>query len=134
MDNELQELIEAFLCVNPEPSDKQFHMLADAVGVDHEELEAIAYRMLADEDDTLDDADEFEIHADSQDVLEDLDGDPDNMPLSDVALNDGDVTTDDLGLQEETTDDGTDVHDIGIGLMPTDSVLTDDGAPAFGGA
>src|ERR1700737_2961251 len=98
MDNELQELIEAFLCVNPEPSDKQFHMLADAVGVDHEELEAIAYRMLADEDDTLDDADEFEIHADSQDVLEDLDGDPDNMPLSDVALKDGDVTCADLCL------------------------------------
>jgi len=50
MDNaKLAHMIELFLQVNPEPSDQQFHALAQALGVDKETLEAVAYEMLGDE-------------------------------------------------------------------------------------
>lgn len=45
----LARLIELFLQMNPEPSDQQFHALAEAVGVDKETLESVAYEMLGDE-------------------------------------------------------------------------------------
>lgn len=45
----LGTLIEAFLAINPHPSDQQFHALAEAIGVDKEQLEAVAYEMLGDE-------------------------------------------------------------------------------------
>lgn len=45
----LTALIEAFLTINPEPSDQQFHALADALAVDREVLEAVSYKMLGDE-------------------------------------------------------------------------------------
>lgn len=130
----LQELVCLFLKINCEPSDAQFHALAESIAVDKEELESIAYEMLAESEDVLDDAeegydeDEFEIHADAEDIL-DGDVSPDNMSLDNVALNDGDPTVEDQGYQEETTDDGPDMHDVGVGLTTTDSddVLSDDG-------
>lgn len=125
-EQKLVALIEVFLEVNPEPSDKQFHMLAEAVSVDHEYLESIVYKLLGEvvEEDTL-------IEAADEDVVNDADIDPDMLPLDDVPMNDGDTTDDDLGFQEETNDDGPDVHDIGVGLSSGDSsdVLTDDGVP-----
>lgn len=45
-DRECVEFVVQFLRLNPEPTDKQVHELADAVGVDKEELEALIYRML----------------------------------------------------------------------------------------
>jgi len=51
----LQEMIALFLKINPEPSDQQFHSLAEACGVDKETLESISYEMLSDAEDLLDD-------------------------------------------------------------------------------
>ncbi len=136
----LQELITLFLKINPEPSDQQFHALAEAVGIDKEELESIAYSMLSEAEDLLDDEDApmvakvnaaARLHAaDAQDVLDDPTVDPDDLPLTDVALNDGDPTDDDLGMQDETFDDGYTTEDVGVGLTNNaNDVLTDDGVP-----
>lgn len=43
----LTRLIAAFLKCNPSPTDDQFHMLAEAAGIDHATLEHVAYAMLA---------------------------------------------------------------------------------------
>lgn len=43
MEEALQELIALFLKINPQPSDQQFHALAEAVGVDKETLESQAF-------------------------------------------------------------------------------------------
>lgn len=68
--------------------------------------------------------------ADSQEVLDDPTVDPDDLNLSDVALNDGDPTDDDLGQQQETFDDGYTENDVGVGLTNNaNDVLTDDGVP-----
>lgn len=72
------------------------------------------------------------ILANTQDSLENPMADPDMMNLQDIANNDGDPTDDDLGLQQETSDDGADVEDKGVGLTNTPSdVLTDDGVPDY---
>lgn len=191
---ELQELISLFLKINPEPSDQQFHALAEAVGVDKEELESVSYSMLGEAEDLLDDPLEASApstslsygdddeeggtthgcddpvipvaaksthsnndsaisrhdafipvaaalgashrlltmagETEAEDVLDNPTLDPDTLPLSDVALNDGDPTNDDLGDQEETMDDGFTAQDTGAGLVNNVSdVLTDDGIP-----
>lgn len=46
MYEQYSKLISLYLEINPEPSDAQFHALAEACGVDKETLEAVAYRML----------------------------------------------------------------------------------------
>lgn len=197
----LQELIALFLKINPQPSDQQFHALAEACGVDKETLESISYSMLGEAEDLLDDPAEFAsapstcndgisasapstaisnddplsieiatspstavdygddgeegqsthsmdrepcipvaklgasarlglVVADSQETLNDPTLDPDTLNLSDVALNDGDPTDDDLGMQEETHDDGFAAPDVGTGLQNSvTDVLTDDGVP-----
>lgn len=169
----LQELISLFLKINPQPSDQQFHSLAEAVGVDKEELESISYGMLSDAEDLLEgtsthsggntspfsrsdaqvyaDDEDLDIQslvdpevrasiyrvnaaarlmADAEDVLDDPTIDPDELPLTDVALNDGDPTDDDLGQQEETMDDGYTEDSVGVGLSNNaNDVLTDDGIP-----
>lgn len=143
----LQEMISLFLKINPEPSDQQFHSLAEALGVDKEELESISYGMLSDAEDLLEDEGPLidtevlssicRINAsarlmaeDSQNILDDPTIDPDDMSLPDVALNDGDPTDDDLGQQEETLDDGFTEKDVGVGLTNNvNDVLTDDGMP-----
>lgn len=186
MDEALQELIALFLKINPQPSDQQFHALAEAVGVDKETLESLSYGMLADAEDLLEDPTEASsthggndrpisrnganvystspstslsygddgeeggdthidnetvamirrinasarLQADSQEVLDDPMVDPDDLSLTDVALNDGDPTDDDLGQQEETLDDGYTENDVGVGLTNNaNDVLTDDGVP-----
>lgn len=206
MEEALQELIALFLKINPQPSDQQFHALAEACGVDKETLESLSYGMLADAEDLLEDpmeassthsgndspvsrrgasiystspstslsyGDDGEeggdthqgngvlgdegmdsddggsthidnetvamihrinasarLRADSQEVLDDPTVDPDDLSLTDVALNDGDPTDDDLGQQEETLDDGYTENDVGVGLTNNaNDVLTDDGVP-----
>lgn len=42
-----EKLLSLFLEINPAPTDAQVHNLADALNVDHEELEAVVYRMLS---------------------------------------------------------------------------------------
>lgn len=56
---QLQELISLFLKINPEPSDQQFHALAEACGVDKETLESISYEMLGEAEDMLEDPAEY---------------------------------------------------------------------------
>lgn len=126
-DKALRDLISLFLKLNATPSDAQFHALAEAVGVDKERLESISYEMLGEEEGALVESYEVEINADSQDVLDDVDIDPNTISLDDAALNDGAPTNQDLGFQDETHDDGADVEDIGVGFN-SDDVLTDDGA------
>jgi len=138
-----EEIISLFLKINPHPSDHQFHCLAEALGCDKEQLESISYAMLSNAEDLLEDPmtaslihqinANARIHAEesqAQETLNDPTVDPDELPLTDVALNDGDPTDDDLGLQDETMDDGYTEHDVGVGLTnnPND-VLTDDGVP-----
>jgi hypothetical protein len=139
----LQELIGLFLKVNPQPSDQQFHAFAEAIGIDKETLESIAYAMLGEAEDLLEDPVSASlIHqvnanarlgaatvtADQEEVLDDPTIDPDDLSLSDVALNDGDPTDDDLGQQEEALDDGYTEDDVGVGLTNNvQDVLNDDG-------
>ena len=47
-EGECKDFVVQFLKLNPEPTDKQVHELADAVGVDKETLEALIYKMLGD--------------------------------------------------------------------------------------
>jgi|SRR5471030_1327997 len=141
MNEKLTELITIFLQLNPKPADAQVHALAGALGMDKEALEAHIYELLGevvdgDDDDVLTDPTEAmatKIEAADEDVLYDPNIDEDAIPLEDVALTDGDPTGDDLGSQQETNDDGADVHDIGVGVTTPDSqdVLTDDGVPSF---
>lgn len=49
MEQLCEQLIEIFLQINPNPSDKQFHALAESVGIDKETLEAVSYEMLGEE-------------------------------------------------------------------------------------
>jgi hypothetical protein len=139
MEPKLRELITIFLQLNPKPADAQVHALAAALAIDKEQLEAVMYEMLAETE--AKPVMSFRIEAaarlglltagetaDSQEVLDSPILDPDNMSLNDVALNDGDPTNDDLGMQEETDDDGSDAQDVGVGLTNED-ILTDDGAP-----
>lgn len=120
--NELKELLSLFLRLNPTPEDQQIHALAQALGCDHQKLEEVIYRMLG------------SVVANVQDVSEGL-VDPNATPLEDLATNDGSTTTEDLGFQAETTDDGVDVEDEGVGLSIGDQdVLTDDGIPDLSGA
>jgi hypothetical protein len=137
-DQKLRELIILFLEINCEPADAQVHALASALGIDHESLEAVMYKMMGEaveEDDVLadveDDEDDILIEAADEDVLNEVAVDNDMLPLDDIPMNDGDNTNDDLGFQQETSDDGPDVHDIGVGMSSGDSsdVLTDDGVP-----
>lgn len=51
----LQEIITLFLKINPQPSDQQFHALAEACGCDKETLESISYGMLSEAEDLLED-------------------------------------------------------------------------------
>lgn len=142
----LKQLITKFLELNPEPSDAQFHALAEACGVDKETLEAVAYKMLGREVndgesqdvESLVDVDEVEASlaiSDEADLSQDQkvqDGDYDetNVPADDLLTNDGELALDDpdTGFQEETNDDGFDASDEGIGIQDQD-VLTDDGVP-----
>ncbi len=124
--NNIRKLITLFLRLNPSPADAQVHALASALAMDKEELESIFYEMLGEADDVLVDA--SEVYADSQEVLDDSSADPDQMTTDEVALNDGVPTNEDTGLQEETSDDGSDVQDVGVGLTTGDGhILTDDG-------
>ena len=45
-EEKLRSLILAFLDFNSEPTDEQFHALSAAVGIEHEDLEGIAYKLL----------------------------------------------------------------------------------------
>ena len=127
-DRKLRELIVLFLEVNPEPSDEQVHAMACAVGIDKETFEAEIYSMMGEivaDDDHL-----VEVDAAEEEVVNDPLIDPDTMSNSDVAMNDGDPTNDDLGFQAETNDDGATADDEGVGMNNGDvDVLTDDGVP-----
>ena len=45
-DSRCRSLIKDFLTINPEPSDAQVHGLAESLGMDYQELEAIMFEML----------------------------------------------------------------------------------------
>lgn len=136
----LEELITLFLQLNPEPSDAQFHALAEALGIDKETLEALSYKMLGEAEDLLEDEvsaslvhrinANARLKASAPEVLNDPRVDPDLLDLQNVARNDGDPTDDDLGVQEETHDDGYTEDDVGLGLTNNvQDVLSDDGIP-----
>jgi hypothetical protein len=61
-DLKMFDLLSSFLSLNPSPSDEQFHSLADALGLPHEELEAHIYRLVGvmlEDDDIEDDTREI---------------------------------------------------------------------------
>lgn len=76
------DIITLFLKYNPDPSDAQIHNLADALGVDVEELEAVAYEMLSTELHSVG------ILSDVQDAYEGLVPE-DEMDIKEVLTNDG---------------------------------------------
>lgn len=146
----LHQLIQLFLKVNPQPTDKQFHAFAEAVNVDKEELEAASYAMLGD---MLDDPnvggalseDEVgalraclttakarltaapELSQDQKVLINDYV--EESTPPDLLLLNDGElaVNNDDPGYQQETEDDGVSIHDSGVGLDGDQLSLDDDG-------
>ena len=144
MENEelMREVITAFLSINPDPSDQQFHALAMACGTDHETLEACAYRYLAElkdggevyaseEGDAIGD----EGLSDAQDVL-DGEYDPNTTKTDDLLLNDGAPAGEDSTalLQDSTLNDGVSSGDTGAGLADQDILYSDGLAPIKLGA
>lgn len=135
----LRTLITTYLQLVPAPADFQVHALAEALACDKESLEALIYKMLGEtteiqEADPAPDAAEMPVPVgaalDTNEVLQD-DFDPDVLPLTDVALNDGSRNDANPGYQEETLDDGLAPDDRGRGFDSIDSqnVLIDDGVP-----
>jgi hypothetical protein len=128
--DQLKQFIKLFLELNPEPADFQVHALAQALACDKEALESVFYAMLGQSEDLQEAAVEpTELLSDAQEVLDDVDINTEQVPLQDLALNDGLNTNEDTGFQQETNDDGADAYDVGVGLEGGGSdVLTDDGA------
>jgi hypothetical protein len=121
---QLQELIAAFLKVNPTPTDDQVHALAGAVNLDHETFEAVMYEMLA-ESDEVNAASE---HTDAEKVL-DGEYDPNTTTTDDLVLNDGapEGTSSQQQVQDSTLDDGVAPDDVGLDVNSDQSALLDDG-------
>lgn len=154
----LAQLLELYLQLNPTPSDAQFHQLAGSIGVDKEELEAVAYQMLGEEiqhEEGEGDVEQLEnleteankFHArlkrrvstagdtglsESQEVL-DGDYDPQTTTTDDLLLNDGAPagTSSQQGTQDATLNDGVADTDVGIDMGPSDqdSTIADGIAP-----
>ncbi|QBQ74470.1 hypothetical protein BcepSauron_090 [Burkholderia phage BcepSauron] len=103
----LEALIELFLQINPQPSDQQFHMLAESVGVDHETLEAISYRMLGQQESGQPLEQQAAPLSKDQEVLVD-DYDPGTTSPDRVALNDSapNMGAGDARDQADLYDDG----------------------------
>lgn len=138
MENEqqLQQLITLFLEINPDPSDQQFHMLAESIGVDHEALEAVSYSMLAKDGPQQsvmsgNESPSEENLSESQQVL-DGDYDPNVTTPDDLLLNDGapEGTSNIQESQDALYDDGAPADDIGLGVSGDKDAMVSDGAPA----
>lgn len=138
----LRELITLFLKINPDPSDAQFHALAGAIGIDHQELESISYSMLseaehgeevyaADEGDAVGEED----LSDAQDVL-DGEYDPNTTKTDDLMLNDGLPAGEDSTalLQDTALNDGVSSGDTGAGIADQSLLYSDGLAPMKLGA
>ena len=146
---QLEELIALFLKVNTKPSDQQFHQLAAAVGIDHEELEAISYRMLSEAETNepvtayrklherinAAEVDAEEDLSDAQDVL-DGEYDPNTTQTNDLMLNDGLPASSDSTqlLQNDTLNDGVSSGDVGSGIAEQSTLYSDGLAPIKLGA
>lgn len=147
----LAQLLELYLQLNPTPSDAQFHQLAGSIGVDKEELEAVAYQMLGEEvqhekgEGDIEQLENLEVEArrrkvkaagdlapsEAQDVL-DGDYDPQTTTSDDLALNDGAPagTSSQQGNQDATLNDGVAESDSGIDLdSGKDDTIADGIAP-----
>jgi hypothetical protein len=135
----LAAFLEMFFQLNQHPSDAQFHQLAGALGIDKEELEAVAYQMLGEE--IQHEKDEGDVEqldsltasdrSEAEDVL-DGDYDPETTTSDDLALNDGAPagTSSQQGNQDATLNDGVSVTDTGIDLdSGKDDTITDGIAP-----
>lgn len=140
MDNvALQQLIAAFLKVNPNPTDQQFHALAMAANIDHETLEAISYSMLADDQGAEPEKQQVQggNPAPSEDQLSQeqqvLDGDydPNTTTPNDLLLNDGGPEgTSDIELNQDSTyDDGVGPDDVGVDINGDKDAMISDGTP-----
>jgi len=135
MDNQkLVSLIALFLQINPEPSDAQFHALAESVGVDHESLESIAYAMLADTNEIEQEVVAEIVQPPQTESEEVLDGeyDPNTTSVEDLVLNDGAPagTTSQQALQDSTLNDGVGINDVGTGIDgDKDAMISDGVAP-----
>ncbi len=132
----LSEFLTTFLRINPRPTDQQFHSLAFAVNVDHEELESVAYAMLGSEVSETNNALAGNA-APSEGTMSEqqkvLDGDydpnitsPDNLMLNDSAPG---RESDSRGVQDATLDDGVAPDDEGLGINSDKSSLISDGIP-----
>lgn len=119
---QLQELIAAFLKVNPTPTDDQVHALAGAVNLDHETFESVMYEMLAE-------SDEVNAASDAEQVL-DGEYDPNTTTTDDLVLNDGapEGTSSQEQVQDSTLNDGVAADDVGLDVNSDQSALLDDGA------
>jgi hypothetical protein len=127
---EYKQLIDAFLRVNPTPTDQQFHALAAAANIDHETLEAISYAMLGTETAGQPVQAAETGTSEAQDVL-DGDYDPNTTNVNDVALNDGaPVGSDDAQpLQDAEYNDGVGADDSGVGINSDKDATISDGLP-----
>jgi hypothetical protein len=138
MENEAQvrALIDAFLDVNPKPADQQVHMLAAACGMDHETLEAIVYKMLAEQNEAPQTPQQplysaaDEPLSEAQDVL-DGDYDPNVTSPDDLLLNDGapEGTSNIQKSQDTLYTDGAPPDDIGMGVSSDKDAMISDGEP-----
>ncbi len=134
---QLQRIIELFLDINPEPSDQQFHALAESLGVDHEYLESVSYAMLADSDEVemqtagveFDGGGYGETNLSEEQEVLDGDYDPNTTTPDNLLLNDGSEDGEDAirENQDSTYDDGVGADDVGVDIEGDKTALIDDG-------
>jgi hypothetical protein len=135
----LAEFLTGFLRINPEPTDEQFHALAYAVNVDKEELESIAYAMLADEVEpvhakrkaTAGNPAPSERRLSEQQKVLDGDYDPNITSPDNLLLNDGapEGTSNIQETQDALYDDGVGADDTGVGINSDKDQMISDGLP-----
>jgi hypothetical protein len=132
----LSEFLTIYLRLNPRPTDQQFHSLAFAINVDHEELESVAYAMLGDEVGETQNAlagnsAPSENKTSEQQKVLDGDYDPSITSPDNLALNDGapNRESNSRGVQDATLNDGVAPDDEGLGINSDKSALISDGLP-----
>lgn len=104
MEAKYRKIIKCMLDINPKPTDEQFHALAEAINVDYQELESLAYTMLAEHErenavEVLAAPEALDL-SHSERTLSGR-GDEDFMPYYDAALNDGSTDTTSIEILQD---------------------------------
>ena len=115
----MKQFIVCFLRLNPNPSDRQIHLLSEALGVDKEIVEAIIFSMLGS---VVNAAVRLRASIEVDDVLQD-EVPPEEIPNSLLPTNDGELSPEhNLEMHDILRDDGGFLPEISQDLMRSDGM------------